>query len=415
MTEAPGTYRAPGPSSGRPALRRLVADDLDTFAAEVWGQRPLLSRAAELPAGFADLLDQTAVDELISRRGLRAPFLRVAKDGATFGDRSFTAPGGVGAGIADQVSEDKLLALFSDGATVVLQGLHRLWPPLLDFSQALAADLGHPVQVNAYVTPPQNRGFDAHYDVHDVFVLQIAGTKRWRLHRPVHPLPLRHQPWTDYRTPVEAEAGTEPLMEVVLAPGDCLYLPRGQLHAATALGGVSTHITIGVHPWTRYSVAEQLVAEAMARLSQESTMRGALGVGAVIDDPKAGVDLDLVRARLLAAVAEVRAEDVAARLGRRARDAQRAAPLGPLAQHQAASTVGSTDMVALRPHLAATLVQRTDGRTTLSTRAGDVDLQPEELTAVRPLLDGASCNAGDVGVDLARRLMLEAILVLDDR
>ena len=85
----------------------------------------------------------------------------------------------MGAGVADQVSDDKLVRLFADGATMVLQGLHRVWPPIIAFSQQLAAELGHPVQANAYVTPPQNQGFSDHYDVHDVFVLQIAGEKRW--------------------------------------------------------------------------------------------------------------------------------------------------------------------------------------------------------------------------------------------
>ena len=80
----------------------------------------------------------------------------------------------------------QLTALFADGATLVLQALHRTWPPLIEFTQQLAADLGHAVQVNAYVTPPQSRGFDDHYDVHDVFVLQVSGEKRWRIHEPVH-------------------------------------------------------------------------------------------------------------------------------------------------------------------------------------------------------------------------------------
>jgi hypothetical protein len=144
-------------------------------------------------------------------------------------------------------------------------------------------------------------------------------------------------------------------------------------------------------------------------------MRGALAVGAAVDDPQGGVDLEVVRNRLLAAVADVPGEDVVARLGRRVRDAQRAAPVGPLAQHQAASALRGVDKVALRPHLAATLVHGNDGRTTLRTRAGDVDLQPDELTAVAPLLDGATCSAGEVGLDLARRLMLGAILVPDER
>src|SRR3712207_7506877 len=98
-----------------------------------------------------------------------------------------------GAEVADQVSSDAVLRLFADGSTVVLQGLHRLWPPLIEFADSLAADLGHPTQVNAYVTPPSSRGFSPHYDVHDVFVLQVAGEKHWTIHAPVLDDPLRSQ------------------------------------------------------------------------------------------------------------------------------------------------------------------------------------------------------------------------------
>ena len=35
------------------------------------------------------------------------------------------------------------------------------------------------MQINAYITPPENQGFAAHYDTHDVFVLQVSGSKRW--------------------------------------------------------------------------------------------------------------------------------------------------------------------------------------------------------------------------------------------
>jgi len=413
---APLTSRALGLTSGRPALGRLVDCDPDVFAADVWGREPLLSRSDDLPAGFVDLFDDAAVDELVSRRGLRAPFLRVAKDGTTFGDRSFTAGAGVGAGIGDQVSDDKLVGLFAGGATLVLQGLHRVWPPLLDFAQSLAADLGHPVQVNAYVTPPASRGFDDHYDVHDVFVLQVGGDKRWRIHRPVHPAPLRDQPWTDHRSAVAQEAQAEPLLDAVLRPGDCLYLPRGYLHAATALGGVSTHVTIGVHTWTRFSLAEQLVAEALAQLCADPAVRSSLGLGAALGDPGATADdLELVRSRLLDAVTQVRAEDVAGRLAERARGAQRAAPVGPLAQLQAASTLRHSDTLSMRPHLAASLVEAPDGGTTLRSRAGDVPLEPAEAAVVRLLLDGETATAADLGADLTRRLLAAAVLVVEPR
>ena len=113
----------PAPTGGHSALHRLIAVPLDEFACDYWGSRPLLSRAADLPKGFGDLFSNDAVDELVSRRGLRTPFLRVAKNGTTLADSAFTAGGGTGAGIGDQVSDDKLLRLFADGSTLVLQGL----------------------------------------------------------------------------------------------------------------------------------------------------------------------------------------------------------------------------------------------------------------------------------------------------
>ena len=45
-----------------------------------------------------------------------------------------------------------------DGATVVLQGLHRYWPPLRDLVAQLELELGHPCQANAYLTPPGRAG-----------------------------------------------------------------------------------------------------------------------------------------------------------------------------------------------------------------------------------------------------------------
>ena len=408
--------------STRPALRRLVGEAADGFAA-TWGAEPLLTRAEDLPGGFEDLMSADAVDELVSRRGLRTPFLRVAKQGSTLPERAFTAGGGVGATVGDQVSDDKLVRLFADGSTMVLQGLHRTWPALVDFSQDLAGELGHPVQVNAYVTPPQSRGFDDHYDVHDVFVLQVEGEKRWRLHRPVHPAPLRDQPWTSRRAAVEEEAAREPLLDVVLRPGDCLYLPRGYLHAATALGGVSTHLTIGVHPWTRHALADQLLRAALADLADDEDVRASLPLGARVEDPASTAeDLELVRERLVRAVSAVDAARLVRPLAAQARAGQRAEPVGPLAQLRAAQEVessGDAGGLQLRAHLAATLEEGADGVVLLRSRAGDLPLPVEDVEPVRELLAAAAAPATDdgdavlaaLGPDLARRLVLAGVLV----
>lgn len=395
---------------GHSALRRVVGSDLPGFAAGCWGRRPLFSPAARLPLPFEDLFSPDAVDELVSRRGLRTPFLRVAKDGSTLGDGAFTSGGGIGALVADQLSDDKLLRLFADGATLVLQGLHRTWLPVTEFSQQLAADLGHPVQVNAYVTPPQSTGFSDHYDVHDVFVLQVAGEKQWRVRGPVLESPLRGQPWTARRDAIEAAAAREPLLELTMRPGDCLYLPRGYLHSATALGGVSVHLTVGVHTWTRYTVAEELAAAALAGLTTDPAVRASLPLGTDLCAADEVPDMDLVRAALHRAVDEVATGTLGAALAARARGAQRAAPLGPVRQLRAADELGGRSALRLRAHLAARLTEH-EGYAVLDSRAGPLRLGAEEVTAVRRLLADGRAEVADLGPPLSRRLLLGGIVV----
>ncbi len=403
--------RAPAPASGCPALRRLVAPDAGTFAADHWDQEPLLTRARDLPLPFDDLFSEAAVDELIATRGLRTPFLRMAKEGSTLPDRAFTGGGGTGASIGDQASDDRVLHQFADGATLVLQGLHRTWAPIVEFAQQLAADLGHPTQVNAYVTPPQNTGFSDHYDVHDVFVLQISGAKRWRIRRPVHDRPLRDQPWTGRRAEVEEAARDTPLLETTLEPGDCLYLPRGYLHSATAQGGVSTHLTIGVHSWTRHHLADEMLTLALAHAAQDPAVRASLPLGTALADPtERAADVELVRDALVRALSALDADDLSTALSASARGSQRAAPLPPLAQHALAHDLRGDTRLRLRPHLAADLTSR-DGYGVLTSRAGTLRVEGADLPATRSFLAEGSATAGDLGVELARRLVLAGVAV----
>ncbi len=395
------------------ALARLVAVERDQFAAEYWGQEPLLSSAADLPGGFLELLDANAIDELVSRRGLRTPFLRVAKNGTTLGDKAFTAPGGVGAGIADQVSDDRLVRLFADGSTLVLQALHRVWPAILEFCQKLAAELGHPVQANAYVTPPQNQGFSAHYDVHDVFVLQIEGQKRWRIHRPVLASPLRDQPWNDRSADVEKRAEEAPLMETLLKPGDCLYLPRGYMHAATALGGVSTHLTLGIHVWTRFGLAQQLVHQALQTLADDPVMRASLPLGVEVANPaETRQDFDVVTALLTDAVEHADLDRMSESLSGAARSNQRAAPIGPLKQLRDADAMTVDTQLVLRRHLVAS-VDQTGSRILMRSRAGDLEVAVDEVGRLKALLSNGMATAGDLGLDLARRLLLAGLAIAE--
>jgi cupin superfamily protein len=414
MSVAPRTARsaAGGPADDRRALARCVADPAGFATA--WGRRPLLASAAELPGPFDDLLDLDGVDELLSRRGLRTPFLRMAKDGAVVDSSRFTRPGGVGAAIGDQVDDSAVARLFAEGTTIVLQALHRLWPPIIEFAGALAGELGHPVQVNAYITPAASRGFSAHYDIHDVFILQLAGEKRWIVHEPVHEWPLRTQSWTSHRDRVaDAVATTEPTIDAVLRPGDALYLPRGFLHSAEALGDVAAHLTVGIHVVTRHALVEALLAEA----EDVTELREALPVGLDLSAPgELGDDVATTIDLLVDRLRNVTPETVVSRLERALAGSMRPAPISPLAQASAADAVEADTRVRLRPGLEVRRVTSENG-VELCLPGESVTFDASLEDAVAALLDDESCVVDALPGDphavrgLVRTLLVRGVVV----
>ncbi|KJC64973.1 cupin domain-containing protein [Agreia bicolorata] len=418
MNPSPHEARAERGSGNRPALSRCINIGADEFAADYWGRGPLLSRADSLERDFSDLFSSDAVDELVSERGLRTPFMRMAVEGQVLAKDRFTAPGGFGAEIADQVSSEKVLAEFAAGATIVLQGLHRTWPPIIDFTTRLVSDLGHPVQVNAYVTPASSRGFDPHYDVHDVFVLQIAGEKRWRIHSPVHPDPLADQPWSQYSKAVADEAKNAPVIDEVLRPGDALYLPRGWIHSAEALGDTSVHLTIGMSAFTR----ADLVALVSARTRADASLRSSLPLGLDLGDPDALADvLAETVADLVAAIQRdpVTPAAAAASLARRLTNVTRPEPVRPLATVAGLARLDVASVVRWRLGLSGRVEARGD---TVCLAAGSrtLSLPVVAHAALEHLLLGESTPVGSLpGLDdedaivVCRRLVREGVLVLE--
>lgn len=219
---------------------------LGVFLEEYWERRPLAVPRSE-PGRFDDLLSTADVERLVCSGGLRYPAFRLVKAGAQLSVRDYAVdlpwrPVPF-SGTADV---DRVVGEFEAGATIVLQGLHLHWPPLARFCRTLETVLGQATQANAYYTPRDSQGLGVHHDTHDVLCLQVSGEKRWRVYDPVFELPLK-----DQRYSAEMGEPGEPVLDLVLQPGDTLYLPRGWLHEALTSDADSLHLTIGinVHTW----------------------------------------------------------------------------------------------------------------------------------------------------------------------
>ena len=244
------TTPATAPDAGLradPALELTLAPiDEQRFLADFWERQPLLVQRGE-PGRFDGLLSLADAERLVCETGIRVPGIRLVKQGAQLPLAGYTEdiswrPGSFsGTAVVGRVAEE-----FAAGATVVLQALHLHWTAAALYCRGLEAALGCPVQANAYLTPATAQGFAVHHDTHDVFVLQVAGSKRWRVYEPVFELPLKHQRWS----PELGDPGP-PRDEFTLEAGDTLYLPRGWPHEAIAADEESLHLTVGLHPLTR--------------------------------------------------------------------------------------------------------------------------------------------------------------------
>jgi hypothetical protein len=202
---------------------------------------------------------------------------------------------------------DRVLAEWQRGATIVLQGLHLTRPELAAFCRSLETALGHPAQANAYYTPRAAQGLPVHHDTHDVFVLQVAGEKRWLVYEPALELPLKNQKYSETMGPPGS-----PVHDLVLRPGAVLYMPRGWLHEALTSASDSLHLTIGVNVVTWLDAFRAALDEC----GDELRFRRSIDDG----DPDALVEV--LRAQVSRDAVERRAADKLVRSRRPLRDGQ---------------------------------------------------------------------------------------------
>ncbi|MDX3641322.1 JmjC domain-containing protein [Streptomyces sp. MB09-02B] len=194
-------------------------------------------------AELGALVSYEVVNDIVARHRLEPPRLRLARHGDTLPPHRYaTAVTTRRATVWQRVHPAELHQRLAEGASLVIDQVDHLHQPIGDLAAELESWLRAPVQVNLYASWTATEGFGTHWDDHDVVVVQVEGAKRWRLFGPTRHVPL-HRDVADPEPPDETAA------ELVMRPGDVLYLPRGWWHAVTADQGTpSLHLTCGITP-----------------------------------------------------------------------------------------------------------------------------------------------------------------------
>lgn len=369
----------------------LLGGDAQAFLDKVWASRVHLHHTD--PGDLVGLLSLDDVDHLLTEVALRTPALRVVQDGTILPSSRFTRSATMaGSPLSGLVDGRKVLDLYDDGATLVLQGLHRYWPPLTRLVRELELALGHPCQANAYLTPPGSQGFARHSDTHDVFVFQTHGEKLWEV----------------------VDDGQE--RRVLLEPGLSMYLPTGTRHSARSQEATSLHVTVGINQLSWRDLLRRVTDQVLS----EERYDGRLPAGYLTDPDRLAGPLAAELTALTTGLSFLDPADLAEERAAAFLAERTPALRGGLTDRVALGTVTDDTVLSRRPTSACVL--RDDGGR-LSVLLGDRELRmPLRLRGpMEHVRDHDRLRVSDLAawldpesrLVLARRLVREGLLRIE--
>lgn len=229
-------------------LRSLIAPVTDAkFKSDYWERKPLIIHRGA-PDYYADLFTLQDFDEAITRSPgyVKTAEATANKQSKHQGSSTHTL--------------ERVLTDMRDGFTLILDAMHLQDPKLGLMCRKLSQEMGYAFQTNLYLTPANGKGFGPHWDNHDVFILQVWGSKQWKVEKERRTLPGK----TEVMAAEGREIRGEPF-SFNLQQGDMVYIPRGYIHAAECAAEPSLHITLGVHPHTWEDLLTAAIAMAVRK------------------------------------------------------------------------------------------------------------------------------------------------------
>ena len=241
---------------------------LETFLSRYYEREPLIIDR-DTPSHYDGLITVDALEDIICATALTSDDILVVDDSREIDPEDYICAD-------EKIDAVRVQRLFDEGATISLRQMQNKVPSLATLCRSAEQQFSCAFQANLYFSPPNAQGFKTHHDTHDVFILQILGSKHWQKYEPVVPLPLRGQGYY-WETPPDGP----PVTDFTLRPGDLFYCPRGIPHNARASQEASLHISVGAMVGTWAELLLEVVADVALR---DPAFRASLPPGYVTND-----------------------------------------------------------------------------------------------------------------------------------
>lgn len=209
--------------------------DINTFANEYWGKKVLHIERGNKEY-YHSLLTKDGIDDIIFHGRPKGPSLRVVKNQVPINTQKYENLDG-------SININQIYTAYADGYSVIIHEVQRFSKPIQRLCANLQKQFNFRTLGEMFLTPKNQKALAPHYDAHDVFVVQLEGTKHWKLYDNVYDTPL-----VDSQQPVFDREHLSNVREIKLEAGDMLFIPRGVPHEASTQDESSLHLSMGVHP-----------------------------------------------------------------------------------------------------------------------------------------------------------------------
>jgi ribosomal protein L16 Arg81 hydroxylase len=211
-------------------------------------KRTLTYRAASDENRYAGLLDWSTMRGLIEQGVIPPRKFRLTWKRKPVNSQLYLQYG--------KVNARNFGRLIEQGVSVVTDPVESYIPSLDTLCKDIASHIGEGTGADVIMTAGTGGALNLHYDVFDLIVLQLAGSKRWTIYGQPVTDPVRDMP-----KPQPPQ--TEPLFDRDLRPGDFLFMPAGFWHLCENGPGLSLHVAILINPPTAWHAIKALLPELL--------------------------------------------------------------------------------------------------------------------------------------------------------
>jgi hypothetical protein len=235
----------------------------DRFMRDYFGRKPLhIPGNGEGGSGRRGLLPWERLNAILAQRPHWTPGnIKLIMNNHPVGSEHYLDPVPTAEGVAMRADPAKVHHFLAMGASLVADALEDVDPAIAQVVSMLGTTFAAKGGANAYCSFRDVQAFASHCDTHEVFAIQLHGEKSWRVYENRAEAPVRALTGDGAQAIIDRAKGGV-AMEVLMRPGDLIYLPRGFYHDATARSDVSLHLTLAVLPMTGVAALRMLVDQA---------------------------------------------------------------------------------------------------------------------------------------------------------